>query len=184
MRTLPEGISKKQSHEAQQLADNPEAIREYSDLLVIESNRYRKKSSWEELNEAEAREKILSEQALEREKAGKKIDPVQNSSLGKTRDHVAKAIGTSHDTLHKKKVISEKKPELLDEIDFGKRSVNSVYNQILKEEQKEQRKQNKALPFPEGKYRTIVIDPPWPVEKIIREERPNHRKRPKQRDSS
>ena len=28
-------------------------------------------------------------------------------------------------------------------------------------------------PIPENKYQTIVIDPPWPVEKIIRDERPN-----------
>lgn len=28
-------------------------------------------------------------------------------------------------------------------------------------------------PLPEGKYRTIVLDPPWPVQKIQREERPN-----------
>lgn len=29
------------------------------------------------------------------------------------------------------------------------------------------------VPLPEGKYRTIVIDPPWPIEKILREVRPN-----------
>lgn len=29
------------------------------------------------------------------------------------------------------------------------------------------------LPLPEGKYRTIVIDPPWPIEKILRDVRPN-----------
>lgn len=29
-----------------------------------------------------------------------------------------------------------------------------------------------APPPPEGKYRCIVIDPPWPIEKIVREERP------------
>ncbi len=29
------------------------------------------------------------------------------------------------------------------------------------------------VPLPEGKYQTIVIDPPWPIEKILREVRPN-----------
>ena len=29
------------------------------------------------------------------------------------------------------------------------------------------------IPVPQGKYRTIVIDPPWPIEKILREVRPN-----------
>lgn len=29
------------------------------------------------------------------------------------------------------------------------------------------------VPLPEGKYRTVVIDPPWPIEKILRDVRPN-----------
>jgi len=29
------------------------------------------------------------------------------------------------------------------------------------------------IPLPQGKYRTIIIDPPWPIEKILREVRPN-----------
>lgn len=30
-----------------------------------------------------------------------------------------------------------------------------------------------ALPIPSGQYRTIVIDPPWEMEKIVRDNRPN-----------
>jgi N6-adenosine-specific RNA methylase IME4 len=29
------------------------------------------------------------------------------------------------------------------------------------------------IPLPEGKFQTIVVDPPWPVEKILRDVRPN-----------
>lgn len=36
--------------------------------------------------------------------------------------------------------------------------------------------ENKPLPVPKGQYQTIVIDPPWPMEKIEREERPHQRK--------
>jgi N6-adenosine-specific RNA methylase IME4 len=32
--------------------------------------------------------------------------------------------------------------------------------------------ENKISVIPPGKFRTIVIDPPWPIEKILREERP------------
>ena len=35
------------------------------------------------------------------------------------------------------------------------------------------RKHVGEIPIPQGQYRTIVIDPPWPVEKILRNERPN-----------
>lgn len=30
-----------------------------------------------------------------------------------------------------------------------------------------------ALPLPDGQYQCLVIDPPWPIEKIERDERPN-----------
>jgi N6-adenosine-specific RNA methylase IME4 len=35
------------------------------------------------------------------------------------------------------------------------------------------RKAVETPPFPKNKYRCLVIDPPWPVQKIDREERPN-----------
>lgn len=38
---------------------------------------------------------------------------------------------------------------------------------------KQRREEAAQTPAPTGKYKTIVIDPPWPVEKIEREERPN-----------
>jgi len=33
--------------------------------------------------------------------------------------------------------------------------------------------QVKKIELPKGKYKTLVIDPPWPIEKILREVRPN-----------
>jgi len=30
-----------------------------------------------------------------------------------------------------------------------------------------------SMPLPDKQFRTIVIDPPWPMEKILRDERPN-----------
>jgi N6-adenosine-specific RNA methylase IME4 len=36
-----------------------------------------------------------------------------------------------------------------------------------------QRNKPKTPPLPSGKYRCLVIDPPWPIEKIDREVRPN-----------
>lgn len=36
---------------------------------------------------------------------------------------------------------------------------------------------DEVIPPPEGKYRCLVIDPPWPVTKIVREVRPNQEPR-------
>jgi hypothetical protein len=81
------------------------------------------------LREAEALEKIYKEKAKEQQLSGLKQfkDTVCKNSDKRTEPidtkiEVSKLIGTSHDTLHKKKIISEKKPKLLDEIDSGKRS--------------------------------------------------------------
>jgi ParB/RepB/Spo0J family partition protein len=35
------------------------------------------------------------------------------------------------------------------------------------------RQQIEPQPIPQGKYKTITIDPPWPIEKILRDVRPN-----------
>lgn len=44
------------------------------------------------------------------------------------------------------------------------------YRDVLNES-KRQRVGN--VPLPEGKYSTIILDPPWAIEKILRKERPN-----------
>ena len=79
------------------------------------------------MREAEALEKILRPEALQREKEGRKIDPDQISDQGRTLPKIAKTLNTSHDTLHKVKAIAKEKPELIKDIDSGKKSVNSAY---------------------------------------------------------
>jgi len=56
----------------------------------------------------------------------------------------------------------------------------SQASEIRKEKKRKQNKVNAELkqtikeqPIPSDKYQTIVIDPPWPVKKIIRDDRPN-----------
>ena len=46
---------------------------------------------------------------------------------------------------------------------------------VLKAVQKKKQDEQKAQPLeplPDNKYKTIIIDPPWPTKKILREERP------------
>ncbi|GAH93415.1 unnamed protein product, partial [marine sediment metagenome] len=51
-------------------------------------------------------------------------------------------------------------------INLDKTNGQTILNEL-------KRQQVEPLELPQGKFRTIVIDPPWPVEKLLREERPN-----------
>ncbi len=90
---------------------------------------------------------MLKPQAKEQLKTHSKQGYQKSEKAVNTLKQTAKAIGTSHDTLHKAQTIADKNPELIKEIDAGKRTVNSAYNQILKEQQNEDRKNNKAHPI-------------------------------------
>jgi N6-adenosine-specific RNA methylase IME4 len=81
---------------------------------------------------------------------------------------VAKAIGISNRTLYYAIQFYEKYPSL-DTVPEGKNiSWKKIVTLYLP-----QPKDNKLdIPIPDGKYRTIVIDPPWPMAKIQREVRP------------
>jgi N6-adenosine-specific RNA methylase IME4 len=70
-------------------------------------------------------------------------------------------------------------PEIVEEVKVKARqektipTADEVYRQVKNQEQKKQSQQKMQVELPKGKYRTIVIDPPWPMEKIEREVRPN-----------
>jgi N6-adenosine-specific RNA methylase IME4/ParB-like chromosome segregation protein Spo0J len=135
-------------------------VKPFSESLVIESNRYRDKTSEEKLREADALEKIEAAKAKERMLRGKAIDPAKNSAQGETREVVAAAVGVSHDTLSKLRTIREAKPELLAQIDAGEKSVNAAYR-MIKREQNLEEFHAKEVPLPEGKFNIIYADPPW-----------------------
>jgi N6-adenosine-specific RNA methylase IME4 len=58
--------------------------------------------------------------------------------------------------------------------DGSAQSVKDAQREILKEEREVRVANVLASPSNgDGRYRTLVIDPPWPVQKILRDERPN-----------
>lgn len=77
------------------------------------------------MREGEAMEKILRPKAKKQQ--GTRTDICQNLDKSiDTKKEVAKHIGTSHGTLHKVKSIADKDPELLKDIDSGKKTVHKV----------------------------------------------------------
>lgn len=102
-----------------------------------------------------------------------------------TRREVARVAGTSHDTIDKVKRIKAAveegviAPDALDRLRTGEDTVNKVFNDVRREEKRAEvvaelediaTKEAKAA---EGVYDVVVLDPPWAMEKIERDVRPN-----------
>lgn len=100
----------------------------------------------------------------------------RNGDKGDTRDKVARYTGISGKTLEKAEAVveaAEKEPEkytgLVEEMDrTGK--VDPCYRKMRKQQMQESL--GDPPPLPEGKYRTLVIDPPWSMDRSERTARP------------
>lgn len=96
-----------------------------------------------------------------------------------TNKELAKIAGLSHDTIARVKTINEKAPEeVKQQLRDGELSINKAYTTIIRKENEEKQKEQQEQPnvnveFPNGKFKCLVIDPPWDVKKILRDSRPN-----------
>jgi ParB family chromosome partitioning protein len=114
---------------------------------------------------------------------GKRTDLTceESAQVGiKTRDIISDFAGVSHDTLAKDVFIDnavEKYPDkvkpIQEAIDNGNLTVNSGYVQVKAFLQRENIAQTSPKPLPDGKFRTIIIDPPWESQMVQKEVRPN-----------
>ena len=172
--------------------DNELAERE----ALIEFNRQREKTPGQIVNEFEEMLAVERERAKEREEElgrnhGK--DPSGNvSKRGAARDKAAEKVNAdvSGRTLEKGKTVKDKaedddEPEEVreaareawDGLQSGEESFNSAYTSVKDAEREvEQEPETETPDLPDETYRAVVIDPPWPVEKIGREERPDQGK--------
>ena len=163
------------------------ASREDAKIWIIQNQFARRNlDAWQRSKLALKLKPLIAAKAKERqEKAGKEHGRGQDEKLPQksakaidTREELAKAAGVSHDTIAKaEKIDAEATPEQKEKLDKGEASINQVYGQVRTKERREKQAAMKEAVkeqlIPEKKYGTIVIDPPWPVEKTIREVRPN-----------
>jgi N6-adenosine-specific RNA methylase IME4 len=117
-------------------------------------------------------ESVFSERAKEKQKeAGGAVRQISDKAVVDTKKEVAKVANVSHDTIAKvKKIEAVATPEVKAQLSTGEISINQAYQEIKKEEKKEERlqkielikesieKENKTL---EGVFDVIAIDPPW-----------------------
>jgi len=175
------------------LAYVPTTVSDLTDPLeieqaVIESNRQREKTFSQKMNEARELERIERKRAIQRQATSTGgADPqlVQNfaqADSGKTRDKVAGQVGIgSGEQLRKAKKVwdaaqsgDEEAQKQVDLLDAEQTTIHAAYQRVVQKQEREQTQENVLLPVEaDGNYRTIVIDPPWPVQKITREVRPN-----------
>ena len=98
-------------------------------------------------------------------KAGGDRQTIHQSLVnGWSQNRTAQALGVSQQTISRDIKIAtaiEEYPELAKKTDG-----QAVLNEY-------KRRELGKVSLPTGKYRTIVVDPPWPIEKILRKERPN-----------
>lgn len=110
--------------------------------------------------------------------------PVENPS---TRDHakkhakssstaLAKAIGVNRGAVEQANLIqSANRPDLVEKVKSGEVSPAAAVREIRKEKLANQLTEVAAreAEAPTGLFDVIVLDPPWPMQKIERDERPN-----------
>ena len=167
---------------------------------LIEFNRQREKTPGQIVNEFEEMLAIERGRARERKEANLKEGDEQprrgnvstSDEEGKARDKAAEKVNAdvSGRTLEKGKTVKDKaesddEPEEVreaareawDGLQSGEESFNGAYTKVKEAEREvEQEPETETPELPEETYRALVIDPPWPVEKIGREERPDQGK--------
>jgi N6-adenosine-specific RNA methylase IME4 len=161
---------------------------------LVEFNRQREKTPGQIVNEFE--EMLAIEQ--ERQSQGKRNDldetsgNVSGSYESESREKAAEKVNAdvSGRTLEKGKTVKDKaksddEPEPVreaaqeawDKLESGEESFNGAYSQVKEAERElESEPETETPELPDETYRAVVIDPPWNVEKIGRDERPDQGK--------
>lgn len=97
-----------------------------------------------------------------------------SSSEGReARKQAADLVGVSHTVIDKVAHIEREAPALYESMQSGGLSVWDAERELHRAEQKQKQdaiRQDVALP--DGKFHTLIIDPPWPIKKIERDCRP------------
>lgn len=110
---------------------------------------------------------LLEAEAEQRRNLGKKIDQGQ---AGRSREQAADLVGTNQQYVADAKRLAAAEPDLFQQVKDGEKTIGEA----KREENKRHRVAIQAhrAAEPTGLYQTLVVDPPWPMEKIERDARP------------
>lgn len=122
--------------------------------------------------EAEAKERQGARVDLET--SVKKFTEVE-SRVVRASEQAAQLVGTNHVYVSDAKRLRDEAPELLERVRSGELTIPQAKTEMKRAEVK-QRLENivvREVETPTGLFDVIVIDPPWAMEKIERDVRPN-----------
>jgi len=89
---------------------------------------------------------------------------------------LAEKSGTSNATVYRARKVMDEGTQEEKQLMFSEEGkINTAYKKLVSR-QDEEKPPVETPPVPEKKYRCIIIDPPWEMEKIERDERPNQGK--------
>jgi N6-adenosine-specific RNA methylase IME4 len=120
--------------------------------------------------EAEAKERQAEHAGTAPGKSANTCGTISTSESGKARDEAAKQFGVNPHYIQDAKKLQAQEPELLEQVRKGTLTIPQARQQVAR-----QRTNAPAITpaMPTGKYRCIVLDPPWPMQKIEREKFPD-----------
>lgn len=90
----------------------------------------------------------------------------------KTRSALAKSVGVAVTTAQKAITLEKADPATIQQVAAGEVSLDAAYRKF-KRDQAIDTYRNEPVPLPDGKFRCIVADPPWPYD--VRSDDPTHR---------
>jgi len=108
-------------------------------------------------------------EAMEKRHGNRFVESSDSDGSTERRKRASKVLNLSTDSLSKAKQIMESKnKELITEMDKQKQgnNINSAYRKLQRMKDEEQIKNNHQNPI-KGKFKTIVIDPPWNYDENI-----------------
>lgn len=91
-------------------------------------------------------------------------------SEGKAIEQYAKAVHSNPETVRQALWLEEHgTPNKIEAVKNGEKTIFKAYA----ETRRDLKPKAETPPFPDGKYRTIIIDPPWESKMVLKEVRPN-----------
>ncbi len=147
--------------------------------FVLSKNLHRRHLTMEERGKAAVKSlPIYEAEAAERRKRKSVPTISSEQKQGEAREFAAKdfGVGTTYISAIKKLMIE--RPDKFEEL--GKKTLPDIKRELLLEKRAVIVEQIKAepAPLPDGRFRTIVVDPPWQYENVERLADPSHRGNP------